>query len=630
MTSVISTSIDLYASDLVNYTFPVTINGGTAENPTVVRGMEPITLTSSQQYFIIGSEYVTLDGMNNPVDVTEVTDWKGIVQNGTTGANGFSNVTIKNVIVNGEGLASRGGYIAQLYFSKDALNNLIENCSSTGIINGIRAGGICGDYAGSSSGSLIINKSYSTGEQTGPYTGGICGPYAARYGGSVTLNNVFSTGTIGGTESGGLIGYVLSSQSGDTMIINNSYTTGDISVETAGGLVGRNSPAIINNSYTSGAVIDDNNVIGPNFVGTVTDVYTALGSWTNVDARANLNSSTLPEPYEGTVWRFEGEDTPYTLVDNQPIRILNPSLTNFTIPTKEIIDDPFTITPPTSDSGGWFSYTSSDPSVATVSGDVITIVSGGETTITATQAAIGDYNEASITTTFTVLRTPSLTNFTIPTKEIIDDPFTITPPTSDSGGAFTYTSSDPSVATVFEDVITIVSGGETTITATQAAFGYYTEGITTAVFVINKLESTLTYPPFTFAYGSDPVTLPEPTSNSSGIFTYISSNESVATVSGDVMTIVAIGETTITATQAADEIYLENSITTLCTISSQSSDNPLIITESDSLENILNTATEPIYVVFNTESIEIDELISYEKLQMKTENHIRLIKPTIG
>ena len=64
---------------------------------------------------------------------------------------------------------------------------------------------------------------------------------------------------------------------------------------------------------------------------------------------------------------------------------------------------------------------------------------------------------------------------------------------------------------------------------------------------------------------------------------------------------------------------------------SQSSDNPLIITDYASLENILNTATGPIYVVFNTESMDIiDELISDEKLQMTTENIIRLIKPTIG
>ncbi|MBW4889736.1 hypothetical protein KXQ82_08410 [Mucilaginibacter sp. HMF5004] len=54
----------------------------------------------------------------------------------------------------------------------------------------------------------------------------------------------------------------------------------------------------------------------------------------------------------------------------------------------------------------------------------------------------------------------------------------------------------------------------------------------------------------------DPVyTLPPPLSTGIGAFTYTSSNPAVATISGDQVTIVGVGNTTITATQAADDNY---------------------------------------------------------------------------
>jgi hypothetical protein len=68
-----------------------------------------------------------------------------------------------------------------------------------------------------------------------------------------------------------------------------------------------------------------------------------------------------------------------------------PILTNFSIPAKQVGDSSFTITPPTSASTGSFSYTSSNESVATISGNQITIVGEGSSTITATQAAAGNF-----------------------------------------------------------------------------------------------------------------------------------------------------------------------------------------------------------------------------------------------
>lgn len=81
---------------------------------------------------------------------------------------------------------------------------------------------------------------------------------------------------------------------------------------------------------------------------------------------------------------------------------LPPTIINFSIPIKTNGDVPFQITQPTSNSSGSFSYTSSNTSVATISGNTITIVGVGSSIITATQEATNNYSSGTIATTFQV------------------------------------------------------------------------------------------------------------------------------------------------------------------------------------------------------------------------------------
>jgi len=79
---------------------------------------------------------------------------------------------------------------------------------------------------------------------------------------------------------------------------------------------------------------------------------------------------------------------------------------------------------------------------------------------------------------------PLLSNFTIPTQAVGSPNFTINPPTSNSAGAFTYTSSNTNVAQIVNgDQIQIIGGGSSIITANQAADGPYVAGSITATFV---------------------------------------------------------------------------------------------------------------------------------------------------
>ena len=85
---------------------------------------------------------------------------------------------------------------------------------------------------------------------------------------------------------------------------------------------------------------------------------------------------------------------------------------------------------------------------------------------------------------YRVANAPALSNFTVPAKLSNDAPFTITAPTSNSSGAFTYTSSNTAVATVSGNTITIVGAGNSVITANQAAAAPYSAGSITATLVV--------------------------------------------------------------------------------------------------------------------------------------------------
>ena len=65
-------------------------------------------------------------------------------------------------------------------------------------------------------------------------------------------------------------------------------------------------------------------------------------------------------------------------------------------------------------------------------------------------------------------------------------------------------------------------------------------------------------------------TVSSPISNSTGAFTYVSSNTDIATISGTTVTIVGAGVTTITATQDPDATYCSGNISSLLTVNTVS------------------------------------------------------------
>jgi len=246
-----------------------------------------------------------------------------------------------------------------------------------------------------------------------------------------------------------------------------------------------------------------------------------------------------------------------TLVVTTPTKT-NQTITFGTLAAATVGDPSFTLTA-TASSGLAVTYTSSNPAVATVtSAGVVTIVGAGSTVITASQAGNATYNAASsVTQTLVVNKTTQTITFpTITGTKTYGDPSFSLGATSSSGLAVTYTSSDPTVATVSSTgVVTIVGAGSAVITATQAGNGTYASTSLTQTLVVNKANQTITFAALPSKVIGNPTFTLSATASSGLTVTYTSSNPAVATVSGNVVTIVGAGSTIITASQAGNTNY---------------------------------------------------------------------------
>jgi hypothetical protein len=305
----------------------------------------------------------------------------------------------------------------------------------------------------------------------------------------------------------------------------------------------------------------------------------------------NVGQVTITATQTETIYYNSGTISSVLVIDK-----LIPTINSFNIPNKMIGSPSFTLSNPTTNSNGIFSFSSSNTSVATISGNIVTIVGVGSTLITAILSETTIYTSASSVSTFTVDKTSTiLTNFLISNKVINDVPFAINPPSSNRPGNYIYTSSNNLVATVSGSIITITGAGSVTITAVQTETELYELGSITATFIVSKLIPTI--PSFIIkdkALGDPSFTLLNPTTNSNGTFSFSSSNTSVATISGNTVNIVGDGTVTIITTVSETSLYVEKSIYTTFNVYS-----PINVTSNVALETLM-TSTTPFTLSINS------------------------------
>ena len=150
--------------------------------------------------------------------------------------------------------------------------------------------------------------------------------------------------------------------------------------------------------------------------------------------------------------------------------------------------------------------------------------------------------------------TPTISGFTIPTKIFGTQSFSITQPTSNSSGAFSYTSSDTSVATITGNTITILKAGNSIIIATQDATTDYLSGTKTATLIVDRSNQTITFDDNSYKF-NDPTYTLNATSSSGLTITYVSSNPDIASINGNQLTFSSNGEVTVTASQNGNSNY---------------------------------------------------------------------------
>jgi uncharacterized protein YjbI with pentapeptide repeats len=241
--------------------------------------------------------------------------------------------------------------------------------------------------------------------------------------------------------------------------------------------------------------------------------------------------------------------------------LTKPTLSNFSVPAKKINDVPFTLTDPTSNSSGSFTYISSDTSVATISGNTVTIVGVGTSTIIAVQSSTTTHATGNITSNLVV--EPNLITTTISAtssyvKTCGDASFNLNATTNNTETPIIYSSSDTSVVTVNSSgQVTIIGAGSATITLSQTETASYFSGSANVSITVNKITTIINATSsYTKTYGDASFNLNAISNNTETSITYSSSNTSVATVnSSGQVTIIAAGSATITLSQTATTNY---------------------------------------------------------------------------
>ena len=278
-----------------NIFFPATIVNTDTANTMNVKFENILTMSSTSHYFVMGSQNITIDGQNNTVNVSNVSNYPGLVQNGTSGSDGQDNIIIQNLGITSSpstSLAVNAGWVGQRHMNNNATGCQVNNCYSTGAISGANAGGILGrdssgiatncystgiisgddgilEYGaggifGTYSSGTAINC-YSSGNISGKYAGGIFGDY----GNNNKAINCYSKGDIIGQYAGGICGYLGTA--------TNCYSTGAISGANAGGIFGSDSSGIATNCYSSGAIsgLQAGGIFGAASSGTATNCYSS-------------------------------------------------------------------------------------------------------------------------------------------------------------------------------------------------------------------------------------------------------------------------------------------------------------------------------------------------------------------
>ncbi|MBT3637408.1 MAG: hypothetical protein HN531_10745 [Opitutae bacterium] len=272
---------------------------------------------------------------------------------------------------------------------------------------------------------------------------------------------------------------------------------------------------------------------------------------------------------------------------------------------KTPVSAPFTLSAESS-SGLPVTFESNDTARATVSGNTVTIVGGaspGTVGIKAKQDGDANWFPADLTNVLNITTAPRADQYIVfgalPSKNVQSANFTLgavskrVDNNNTTGLPITYTSSNLAVATVSGNTVDVIGYGVTTIRASQDGNASYNP----ASFVEQDLTVTKVPQTITFHALSDKLLSLgtfdlNATADSNLSITYEISNTSIATVSSNVVSLLAGGTTTVTAKQLGDSTYAEATAVLQTLTVQDDSLQPQSITWTQNLSSVPFSSTD--------------------------------------
>jgi len=688
--------------------FTVTPNTGYVFSPTSFdfiwdfsgSGPKSVTLRSSADGYVsdLGSlttmttststvRSISISGLTN-ISASTTFRLYGYDATGTGGTGGFDCASsANNVVLNGfvsqlpapsiTSSLTANGTVGSSFTYATAATNSPSSYAATGLPSGLSIntsnGVISGtpSTVGSSNVSLSATNATGTdtktleltvGQGTQTITFGALAPitYGAT---SFSLNGASSSGlplsysssnpavaTISGntvTIIGAGSATITATQAGDA----NYFAASDVSQDL---VVAKANQTITFNTLPAKNDVDGSFTLGATASSGLTVSYSS--SNTNVVSIIG-NTATIVGAGTATITASQGGDNNYLAATNSTqnqlvvsTALANQSITFGALNAVTYGDGTFNLTATGGASENPVTYSSSDQTIASISGNVVSIIKPGTVTITASQAGNSSYNAApSVDQTLTINQKTltvsnvvvsdktydgsiaanissatlngivgtndivSLSNSAVFTDANVGSGITVTPnftlngvdavkylltqPTGvsgniiagnqtitfaalppktfgdaafnlianggASGNAVTFVSSNPAIASITGNTVTILAGGTVTITASQAGSLNYNAAsdVTQSLIIAPKTQTITLFNPLGLKHINESSFNLGAVASSGGIptglpVTYVSSNTDVATISGSTVTLVGIGLTTITATQAGNDNYL--------------------------------------------------------------------------
>lgn len=357
---------------------------------------------------------------------------------------------------------------------------------------------------------------------------------------------------------------------------NNSYmqlkkSVGQFSVEST------NSDKIITRvTVTAPTVTNPNSNSALTMSITAEGVQDFKGESTNISTKGSTYTFDVPESYQlkGNVLTFDA-GTGATIIASlevtykdapvgpqAPVLAFEPATVELKENDSVLLSDVTTLSGVPE--GAEVTYTSADEGIAGIVDGELMAMGEGATTITATTSATADYLEGTAELKVVVKSNKQDPQLSFAQNEVNvfvgDEEFVGLTASCAEGVKVVYSSDNEDVAMVDENdgFVIIVAAGTATITATFVADDTYYSATASYVINVNKHDAELSFNETAVEkyfnsteYGEFPV-LNNPNNL---VVAYASSKPEVATVEDGVVTILADGTTTITATSAATDAY---------------------------------------------------------------------------